>query len=174
MTPTNTDAAREAAIEAAIKALSGYTLYQGRFGDTAARVAIPAALDAFLAKALEGADEKLAEIRELANACRTWAAENGGGNGFLSAEAAIGLDRAATLVTALSAKLKEVDRDYLVCGREAIRLGEELTRRDAQLTAQKAAHSKLLRDEAAIYAERFSESPPKLLRRLADKIEGGE
>jgi hypothetical protein len=49
-----------------------------------------------------------------------------------------------------------------------------VTALSAKLTAQKAAHAKMLRDEAHQYKRASRWDVESVIRRLADKIEGGE
>ena len=169
MTPTNTDAAREAA---------AIEIWEFGVRKEIAREYANAAIDTFLSKSLEGADEKLAEIRERAteDEQRQW----------LIAEPLMWLVQAArdraellTLVTALSAKNAQQDEmiadlelhlSRALGNPEIASFKEENDRLQSQLTAQKAAHAKMLRDMCATFRGDWQAE----LCRLADKIEGGE
>lgn len=163
MTPTNTDAAHEAALQA--------------FLDTDAqrkgtRQSLDAAIDAFLAKSLEGADEHIKELMRRHND------DSAHGTGEWKE---LHEDRAEllTLVTALSAKLKEVEKKANAMGTDFLALIESGDEREralqSKLTAQKAAHAKMLRDEGMECRDKETALGYEIdreLRRLADKIEG--
>lgn len=128
-----------------------------------------AAIDAFLSKAIEGADEKLAEI-----AARIKRAELHENESicFKTNEAS----ELLTLVTALSAKAESWKSAWQ---NEVQKSNEAVAELESQLTAQKAAHAKMMRDRAAEWDTwGTSRIDHKTIateyRRLADKIEGGE
>lgn len=152
---TNTDAAREAAAKAIAKLfwadvdIGRHQCFYGKIienDEPIWKFYLPQsnpAIDAFLAKALEGADEKLAEIRERNKALGGHFPRNTLSTMHLWANELYADNTALlTLVTAMSAKL----------------------------AAQKAAHAKMLREEADKLHKHGRWESASHIRRLADKI----
>lgn len=149
-TMTPQDRAREAGANAVYEARKNAAPYDDRTISNAA-------IDAFLTTVLEGADERVAEIRErLVDDYQT----------VPQPDVALRLEDAKKLLGAFAASQTHLYN----AEREIADYKETVSAFQSQLTAQKAAHAKMLRDEAEIYLGPV----PSVLRRLADKIEGGE
>lgn len=187
---TNTDAAREAARFIVEQTFKNPT-YDG--DPSIADLAI----DTYLAKALEGADEKLVEARTRSIQLRQMAKSASEASKFLAADkqarnraagdesatynglevsetrewrSAEAIDELLTLVTALSAEKESLRAEYKA-------IYDRCDKLESQLTAQKAAHAKMMRDRAAEWDTwGTSRIDHKTIateyRRLADKIEG--
>lgn len=159
------DKEREAAIE---KAAEHYLSNEGITLEQACGFAI----DAFLAASVP------ADVGEVTMALREFAiAERKRHGGKTNVYEATLADRAADTIALLAAQKKELqDKVRQLTTLLDAQLGTpcEQIRHEQELTAQKAAHAKLLRDEAERFYKNTHWETAAALRFLADMIEGGK